>query len=120
MAEANNTIGSARGDSESGFTISSTNFSSSLGASSTAVANNEFIVLVLTTPPSTRGTSESGFTISNTNFTSSFGASSTAVTNNEFVIFFSGNAPIARGDIVAVDYGGLKATQTASYQLVEG
>jgi len=120
MAESDNTIGSARGNSESGFIISSTNFSSSFGASSTAVANNEFIVLVLTNTPIARGNSESGFIISSTNFSSSFGASSTAVANNEFVIYFSGNSPVAWGNIVAVDYGGLKATGTTSYQLVEG
>jgi hypothetical protein len=48
MAEANNSIGSTQGNSEVSFTISSANFTSSLGASSTTTTNNEFTNLFLT------------------------------------------------------------------------
>ena len=69
---------------------------------------------------STQGNSEVSFTISSANFTSSLGASSTTTTNNEFTNLFLTITPVAQGNVVTLDYGGIRVVGSASYQAVEG
>lgn len=69
---------------------------------------------------SSQGNAETAFVISSANFYSSFGASSTAVANNEFTLMVLNTIPVSQGNVVAIDYGGLKVSGTSSYQLIEG